>query len=236
MKTSIPFAWLLVVAGPAAAASVEALLPTPGFYQVETTARNTHHAMQSSVDFEPHQDQHCIRRGNVKAGTMVVVTQLLAQCPRQSTRVEGATVVMTAQCPPTTLRSVIRKAGSNVWEIETRTEVAANQDKVDLGRMRAGVEAMAAHGNAQERAQARQQLAQLPAMQTDLNQQRAAMAEQLRAARPKARTQLERDLIDKHLASLTEQGGPPGLTSVVKKRMTRIADSCPAVPAAAAAR
>lgn len=249
-------ALLGVCAAPVAqAASLQAILPTPGLYQIDSDA--SHSMLGGLIKNEQQVDAS----GTIRSRTVAdgrgsdlpavsgepnrrcvqprrddgrgVVAQLanLQRCPKQSQQFVGKNkLVHSAQCPDGNVTLTITKVDGNIWEFETRHELTKVGGTVDLGYLRPALEHKARNGaTAAERAEAAEHLKRLPAAQKELESSRAQQRAALENALEKAESPEERAMIQRAMAATGPQGratAPGENVMVARERWTRVANQC----------
>ena len=148
-----------------------------------------------------------------------------AACKNISESATDDTIVLESQCSIGKIKLTIRKLGKDTWEYLHEGDVKVHTGAPDMNAMRPMLEIAAKNAaTAEERAQARKLLAELPqqqaAMQAQLAETRAAMLkEQAEATSPDEKAAIAQAL------QAMEQGGPRMQTNG-RALWTRIANGC----------
>lgn len=247
------FGLLLAAAHPAWAASLAAIVPPPGLYQVDSTSSHA----QASLPVVVEQDldgatgdrvsrtrvpggtssmrsagsgpeTRCVQSRSPGAMAQATLMHALSDCPNQHQKIVGQdTVVHTAQCPGSRSTITFRKRDSRTWEIESRVETYPVQGPLDLSHLRTMLEHEARHGaTADRRKEAAARLKELPAALKQIEAQRSATAADLNAALARAQSDQEREMIRKALASLHTRYGPASTIATTRERWTSLGRQC----------
>ncbi|MBP1205958.1 hypothetical protein JOD97_004020 [Duganella sp. 1411] len=150
-----------------------------------------------------------------------------AACKNIAESITDTTLVTESQCSIGKVKVTIRKLGNDTWEVLHEGDMKASPGGADMNAMRPMLENAARNApTAEQRAQAKQLLADLPrqqaAMQAALAETKAALIKEQASATSAA----EKAEIGKQLQAM-EQGGPRMRTSS-RTLWTRIGDSCAA--------
>ncbi|HEX7987386.1 MAG TPA: hypothetical protein VF616_28020 [Duganella sp.] len=150
-----------------------------------------------------------------------------AACKNISESVTDTTLVTESQCSIGKVKVTIRKLGNDTWEVLHEGDMKTSPGGADMNAMRPMLENMARNApTAEQRAQAKQMLADLPkqqaAMQAALAETKAALIKE----QASATSAEEKGAIAKQLQAM-EQGGPRMQTRG-RTLWTRIGNSCAA--------
>lgn len=237
-------------------ASVQAILPTPGLYQIDSDA--SHELAGGRIRNEQQVDgasgairsrtvaggrthdmsaagtgsnRRCVQPQKNSASGLLAQLDVLENCPKQTQQFIGQNkLVHLAECPSGSVTVSITKIDNRTWEFETRHQASTIGGVPDLAGLRAPLEQQARRGaTTAERAEAAALARQLPAAQKELDRQRSEQRAVLQAALDKAKSPEERAMFERGLAALSPQGAPaaPGdNTMVARERWTRVANQC----------
>jgi hypothetical protein len=235
-------------------AAINQAMPPPGLYQIDMDVNAMHaggNNHQAKTNGATGAEQHrfsspsgaatvnavgpgpatqCIKPYTANAGVVAATTMPAGQCSKQSSKViDDRTVVHTAQCSTGNMTVTYKKIDDKTWQMETRHEIFAPQGPAAYGSV---LQMQAALGTTPAaRAQARQQLATMPAMTEQAKKKRAEDLAQLKAALQETSDPEMRATFQKGIDDLSQQGQQPGKvvqTVVATTRLTRISDTCDA--------
>jgi hypothetical protein len=256
-----PFAFPVLVMAIALHANVNAgaatnqAMPPPGLYQIDLDANDVRAGgknYQVKTNGATGAEQHrfsspggaatvngvgpgpatqCIKPNTANAVAMAAPSMQPGQCSKQSSKIiDDKTVVHHAQCSTGNMTVTYKKIDDKTWQMETRHEIFAPQGPAAYGQL---MQMQATLGTTPAaRAQAKQQLAAMPAMTEQAKKQREEDLAQLKAALQETSDPETRALFQKGIDDLSQQGQQPGKvvqTVVAKTRLTRISDSCNAL-------
>ncbi|HEY0061195.1 MAG TPA: hypothetical protein VGC21_03675 [Telluria sp.] len=164
---------------------------------------------------------HCVK---AITGGAPLPPQALA-CKDQRTTVTKDGWLHSATCPHGKITLAIRQLDKDRWEYVNRVTMLSTGAAPSMAGMEMLLKQQAQHGaTAQERAQAQQQLAQLPAMQTEADSKYAATIAQMKAEMEKTRDPEVKAALQTALARLAP--GNPTMHGSARTIWTRIANTC----------
>jgi hypothetical protein len=236
----------LAVAGMAPAA-LAGELPPPGLYRIDfdgamafagnstqvqmttdgasgdTAARWTAGAHSANRQYKGDAPvTHCVKA--VQGGVPPLPPQALT-CTGQTTTKTKDGVVLTATCPHGKTRIAIRQLDKDRWEYLTEVAMVRTGAAPQLAAMEPMLKHQAQHGETAEvRAQARQQLADLPRMQKEADTTYASTVAQMEEELRKATDPDEKAAVRAALANL--RPGTPTMQARSRAIWTRIANAC----------
>lgn len=152
-----------------------------------------------------------------------------AACKNISESVTATTIVTESQCSIGKLKITMRKLGGDKWEMLHEADTKTSPGGSNMNAMRPMLENAAKNApTAEQRAQAKQLLADLPKQQAAMEAQLAETRAELIKEQASASSAAEKAEIAKQLQAM-DQGGPLMHTSS-RSLWTRIGDSCAAKP------
>ena len=172
------------------------------------------------------QQTYCLPPRSGK-GDILPPQMAAAACKNISESVTDTTLVTESQCSIGKIKVTIRKLGNDTWEVLHQGDMKTSPAGSDMNAMRPMLENMAKNApTAEQRAQAKQMLADLPKQQAAMQAALAETKAELIQEQASASSAAEKAEIAKQLQAM-DQGGPRMQTSS-RTLWTRIGNSCAA--------
>lgn len=254
MPRTLLVAALFVVGAADAAISPAAfnkVAPPPGLYRIDTdgtmrmpdadaTIRQKQDGATGDVDVSATQKGQAYQRQfkgtgeqtyclPPRSGKAAILPPEMgaAACKNISESVTDTTLVTESQCSIGKIKVTIRKLGNDTWEVLHEGDMKTSPGGQDMNAMRPMLENMAKNApTAEQRAQAKQMLADLPKQQAAMQAALAETKAELIKEQTSASSAAEKAEIGKQLQAM-EQGGPHMKTNS-RTLWTRIGNSCAA--------
>ena len=144
-------------------------------------------------------------------------------CKTLSTTGDQNGIVHVAQCAMGRVKVTIRRLSSNTWEFIDEADLAPAPGAPNLNMLKPMMEQMAKSGNPQERAKARQFLADLPRQQAEMDAQREQVMADFTKAQATA-TPEEAAGLAQAMKALNQHG--PRMQAKGRTLWTRLAEGC----------
>lgn len=150
---------------------------------------------------------------------------LPANCKHQGTKRVGAEAIHTAVCPSGTTTMTVRRLDKNRWESRGEQSITSSIAAPNLDYLRPVLKHEIKHGKtALARLKAKQQLAELPALQAEVTNQHAdTLAMMIKSFNEETDPKAKKALA----ATIADMQGAKPMKASTRFVWTRIAESCP---------